>query len=270
MHTVQSSDGTTIGYDLKGTGPAIILVGGAFQHRAIDPPTVALADLLARDFTVVHYDRRGRGDSARYDSGTAPYSTEREIEDLAALLKEAGGTAFLFGNSSGALLALDAAARGLAVPKVAIYEAPVIVDQGRPPVPADYLTTLAGLASTGRRADAVEYFLTQGVGVPAMMVAGMRQAPVWAAFEAVAHTLPYDAAFCEGTMSGGPLPAGRWAGVAAPVLVIDGGASQPWVGAGAQALADVLPDARRQTLDGQDHAVDPKALAPVLREFFAG
>lgn len=266
MHTVQSTDGTTIGYDISGTGPVLILVGGAFQHRAIDPPTAALAGLLARNFTVIHYDRRGRGDSG----DTAPYSPEREIEDLAALVKEAGGTACLFGNSSGALLALDAAASGLAIAKVAVYEAPVIADQSRPPTPPGYLATLNELASTGRRAEAVEYFLTRAVGVPAEMVAGMRQAPVWAAFEAVAHTLPYDAAFCAGTMSGGPLPAARWARVSAPVLVIDGGASLPWVGAGAQALAAVLPGTRRHTLPGQDHAVDPSVLAPVLRGFFAG
>ncbi len=266
MPTVQSTDGTTIGYDVSGTGPPVILVGGAFQYRAIDPPTVRLAELLGRDFTVFHYDRRGRGDSG----DTAPYATGREIQDLDALIKEAGGTASLFGNSSGALVALDAAAAGLAVPKVAAYEAAVLVGQSRPPVPAGYLATLTELATSGRRGEAVEYFLTKAVGVPAETVAGMRQAPVWPAFEAVAHTLPYDAAFCEDTMSGRPLPANRWADVVAPVLVIDGGASLPWVAEGAQALAGVLPEARSRTLDGQDHAVDPDALAPVLREFFAG
>jgi pimeloyl-ACP methyl ester carboxylesterase len=266
MHTVQSADGTTIAYDALGAGPALILVGGAFQHRAIDPRTGTLAELLARDFTVFHYDRRGRGDSG----DTPPYAPERELEDIAALANAAGGPPFLFGHSSGGLVALDAAAGGLPVPSVAVYEVPVIVDQSRPPAPPGYLATLTELASAGRRGEAVEYFLTRAAGVPAEIVAGMRRMPVWPQFEAVAHTLPYDAAFCAETVFGGPLPAGRWASLTAPVLVVDGGASLPWVGAGAQAVAGVLPRARRQTIPGQDHAVDPAALAPVLRDFFAG
>jgi pimeloyl-ACP methyl ester carboxylesterase len=250
MNTVISQDGTTIAYDRSGDGPALILVGGAFQYRAFDPRTGQLAELLAPHFTVYHYDRRGRGDSG----DTAPYAIEREIEDVAALVEEAGGSAYLFGMSSGAPLALDAA--------------PFIVDDSRPPVHEDYLARLTEFVSTGQRGDAVTLFLTEAVGVPAEYVAPMRDTPMWAGFEAVAHTLPYDGAIMDGTLSGKALPAQRWASVKIPTLVADGGASGPAMHSAAQALADLLPDARRRTLDGQEHAVDPAILAPVLIDFF--
>ncbi|MDT4933951.1 MAG: hypothetical protein QOK11_1843, partial [Pseudonocardiales bacterium] len=229
MNTVTSSDGTTIAYDRRGTGEPLILVGGAFQHRAIDPRTGELAELLAADFTVFHYDRRGRGDS----TDTGLYAVEREIEDLGALVEQAGGSAFLFGMSSGAALVLDAAARGLGVPKLAVYEPPFVVDGSRPPTPRHYLQQLTELAAEGRRADTVEFFLTAAVGVPAEVVAGMRHAPVWSQFEEVAHTLRYDAALLDGTMAGAPLPARRWSSVSSPVLVVDGGASPPSIRAAA-------------------------------------
>jgi pimeloyl-ACP methyl ester carboxylesterase len=266
METVRSKDGTSIAFDRLGTGPALILVGGAFQYRAIDPRTAEIAELLAARFTVVHYDRRGRGDSG----DTAPYAKEREIEDLDALINEAGGSAFVFGMSSGAALTLDAVARGLAIPKLAVYEPPFIVDDTRPPAPEDYLARFNELVATGRRGDAVALFLTQGAGVPAEVVAQMREQPFWPAFEAVAHTLPYEASFMEGTTSGKPLPAERWAAVTIPALVLDGGASPAWMRHAAQALADVLPNAQRRTLEGQQHDVAPEALVPVLMEFFAG
>ncbi|HEY1322697.1 MAG TPA: alpha/beta hydrolase, partial [Streptosporangiaceae bacterium] len=237
MNTVRSSDGTTIAYTRSGTGPALILVDGAFQHRAIDQRTEYLAELLSQDFTVYHHDRRGRGGSG----DTAPYTTEREIEDLAALIEQAGEPALVFGNSSGAPLALDAVTRGAAVSKLALYEAPFVVDGSRPPVGDDYLNRLTKLLAEGRRGDAVELFLTEAVGVPAQFVAGMRQAPVWQDFEAVAHTLRYDALFMDGTLTGGPLPAGRWADVSVPALVIDGGASPAFMHNAADALAALLP-----------------------------
>lgn len=263
--TVTSADGTTIGYDRTGDGPAVILVGGAFQHRAIDPRTAELADLLGGDFSVYHYDRRGRGDSGQ---SVTPYRIEREIEDLAALLAAAGGEAALFGMSSGAALALDAAARRPAVTKVAVYEAPFVVDGDRAPISDDYLPQLHALLAKGERGAAVEWFLTEAVGVPAGMVAAMRQTPVWAAFESVAPTLAYDGALLEGTVEGRPLPDRRWAAVTVPVLVVDGGASPPSMASAADALAGVLLSARRETLPDQQHEVDPKVLAPVLAEFF--
>src|SRR4051794_22264207 len=226
MSTVTSADGTTLGFDRRGDGPAVILVGGAFQYRAFDPRTGQLADLLAGRHTVVHYDRRGRGESG----DTPPYAVEREVEDLDALIQAVGGSAALFGMSSGAALALDAVAAGLPVSRLAVYEAPFVVDGSRPPAPADYVAHLRALVAEGRRGDAVEYFLTAGAGVPAEIVGQMRHAPMWPGFEVVAHTLPYDAALMDGTTTGGPLPADRWAAVKIPVLVGDGGASPASMG----------------------------------------
>lgn len=266
MQIVTSADGTRIGYDLVGEGPAVILVGGAFQHRAVDPRTAHLADRLGKEFSVVHYDRRGRGDSG----DAASYATAREVDDIAALIGAVGGRACLFGMSSGAALALDAVAAGLPVPRLAVYEAPFLVEGvPRPVVGPDYLDRLRAHLAAGRHGEAVAQFLTEAAGVPPEIVAGMRAAPVWADFEAVAPTLAYDAALLDGTVEGGPLPAGRWAGVDIPVLVVDGGASPPAMRMAADALADLLPDARRRTLAGQDHAVDPEVVAPVLAEFYA-
>jgi pimeloyl-ACP methyl ester carboxylesterase len=263
---VNSADGTEIGYDRVGSGPAVILVGGAFQHRAIDQRTGELADLLSADFTVYHYDRRGRGDSGQ---GVTPYTIEREIEDVAALLAVAGGEASLFGMSSGAALALDAAARRPAVTKVAVYEAPFVVD-GEPAMTSDeYLPPLHALLAKGERGAAVEWFFTEAVGLPADVVAGMRQAPIWPVFESVAPTLAYDGAILEGTVEGRPLSDRRWAAVTGPVLVLDGGDSPSSMASAAEALAGVLLDARRETLPGQQHEVDPKVLAPVLAAFYA-
>jgi pimeloyl-ACP methyl ester carboxylesterase len=215
---------------------------------------------------VYHYDRRGRGDSG----DTAPYAVEREIEDIDALIQEAGGSAFVFGMSSGAVLALHAAAAGLAITKLALYEPPFMVDDTRPPLPKDYRERLIQLLVEGRRGDAVELFMTEAVGVSAETVAGMRGAPFWPAFEAVAHTLSYDDAIMGDTMTGKPLPTGRWATVTIPTLVIDGGASPPWARNAVEVLVDMLPDAQRRTLVGQTHQVDPEVLAPVLEEFLDG
>ena len=265
MESVTSRDGTEIAFDRQGAGPPVVLVGGAFQHRAIDPRTAQLAELLAERFSIYHYDRRGRGDSGDAEA----HSSEREIEDLEALIEAAGGSACVFGNSSGAVLALDAAASGLAIERLGLYEAPFIVDASRPPVPEDYQERLVRLVSEGRRGDAVGLFLAEPAEVPAEFVAQMRQAPIWPAFESVAHTLAYDAAFMEGTQLGEPLPIGRWESVTVPTLVVDGGASPEWVHSGARAIADLLPDARRSTLEGQTHEVGPEVLAPALAGFFA-
>src|SRR5438067_1305726 len=187
MKELISKDGTTIAFDQLGEGPAAILVSPALGDRSGNGP---LAALLAPHFTVFNYDRRGRGDSG----DTQPYAVEREIEDIEALIKEAGGSAFAYGWSSGAALALEAAVRGLAITKLALFEPPFIVDDSRPPLPQDYVTRLTELVSAGRRGDAVEFFMTAGVGIPAEFVAQMRNDPMWPAMEALAHTLPYDGA----------------------------------------------------------------------------
>ncbi|MBV9804770.1 MAG: alpha/beta hydrolase [Solirubrobacterales bacterium] len=262
---VSSADGTAITFDRYGDGPALVLVGGAFQYRASDPPTVELAKLLASDFSVFHYDRRGRGDS----SDTPPYAIEREIEDLSAVIDGAGGSAAVLGNSSGALLALDAAAAGTRIEKIALYEAPVIVDDSRPPVPADYLERLTQLLAANQRREMVELFMTTVIGLPAEMVGGILQSPMAPGFEAVAHTLIYDGLIMAGTQDGKPLAGDRWSRVSTPTLVIDGSASDTWVHTGADELARLLSNAQRRSLEGQTHAVAAAVLAPAVREFLA-
>jgi len=262
VNDVTSRDGTTIAFDRSGAGWPILLVGGALSDRSA---AASLAPLLAPHFTVFAYDRRGRGDSG----DTPPYAVEREVEDLGALITEAGGSASVFGHSSGAVLALEATALGLAITRLALYEPPFIVDDSRPALPGDYVTQLTELTSSGRPGDAVELFLTKGVGVPVDMVAQMRSSPMWPAMESLAHTLAYDGAIMGDTMSGNPLPIERWASVTAPTLVLDGGASPPWARTAVQALANVFPDVRRRTLEGQDHGPASEVLAPVLEEFFA-
>src|SRR5215212_685304 len=172
MKTATSRDGTHIAYDELGGGPPLILVGGAYNTRTFGP-NGGLAPLLAERFTVINYDRRGRGDS----TDTPPYAVEREIEDIESLIEEVGGSAHVFGISSGAALALEAANRSLAIEKLALYEAPFIVDDSRAPVPDDYLQRLEGLVASDRRGDAIRLFMRQGVGLPAVFVAMMRIMP---------------------------------------------------------------------------------------------
>jgi len=265
MQKVTSKDGTEIAHEKHGSGPAVIMVHGAIVHRASDPSITQLAELLSKHFTVYHYDRRGRGDSG----DTQPFTKKREIEDLQALVEDAGGKALVFGISSGSAVALDTAAVTPGISKLVVYEAPFIVDDSRQPAPADYTQHLTKLAAEGKRDEAVEYFLTQAVGIPAEYVGGMKQdQATWAGMTGVAHTIAYDAAFVGDVMQGKPLPTDRWAKVTAPVLVADGGASDAWMHNGADALAKVLPHVSRQTLEGQTHDVDPNVLAPVIIEFF--
>jgi pimeloyl-ACP methyl ester carboxylesterase len=264
MDLVVSKDGTKIAYDRYGEGPTVVIVGAAFQHRALDPSMGMLGELLAPHFTVVVYDRRGRGDSG----DTAPYAPEREIEDIEALIAETGAPAHLFGGSSGAVLALDAAAHGLPVATVAAYEPPLIVDDSRPPLPTNYVRHLNDLIADGRRGDAVEFFMTQAVGDSAGFVEQMKNSPMWPLFEGVAHTLAYDGAIVEDVTRGTPLPRFRWAEVTMPALVMNGSASYPFMAGAADALAAMLPNAERRTLEGQTHGADPEVLAPVLEGFF--
>jgi pimeloyl-ACP methyl ester carboxylesterase len=213
---------------------------------------------------VFAYDRRGRGDSG----DTLPYDVQREVDDLAAVIDAAGGEAFVFGHSSGAALALEAAVRGLAIAKLGLYEPPYIVDDSRPPVPADYLAHMRELIALERPGEAVEYFMTAAVLMPADLVAQMRDAPTWPAMEAMAPTLPYDAAVMEGLMGGRPLPASWASSVTMPVLALDGGNSPAWARNSVRELAKLLPDVEHRTLEGQDHGAAPDALAPVLTGFF--
>ncbi|MFB3739588.1 MAG: alpha/beta fold hydrolase [Candidatus Velamenicoccus archaeovorus] len=259
METVRSADGTTIAFERWGRGPALVVVGGALSDRTI---VGELAPHLA-GLTVVGYDRRGRGDSG----DTAPYAVEREVEDLRAVIDAVAGSAAVFGHSSGAALALEAAAGGLPITKLALYEPPFIVDDTRPPLPDDYLPHLRDLVAAGRRGDAVEYFMTVGPSVPPEVVAQMRSSPTWPALEALAHTIAYDGAVMGDHMAGRPLPRDRWVSVTIPTLVMDGGASPAWARNAVRELAEILPNARRRTLEGQAHGAAPEVLAPVLEDF---
>ncbi|GAB3250438.1 alpha/beta fold hydrolase [Kineosporia babensis] len=263
MTTVTSADGTTIACSSIGSGPALVLVDGAFGHRAFGP-NPALAKLLASDFTVWTYDRRGRGGSGDQPSS----SVEQEYDDLAAVMKEAGGEAFVYGISSGAALVLDAVAHGVPARRVAVFEAPFVVDDSRPPVPADHQEHLAALLAEDRRGAVVSWFMRRGVGLPAAMVAFMHLMPAWPKLKRLAHTVPYDLAHLGTAAYGRPLDPTRWAGLQVPTLVVDGGKSPASMRNAMAELARVLPSARYETLPGQMHIVKPAVLAPVLTKFF--
>jgi pimeloyl-ACP methyl ester carboxylesterase len=264
MRTVTSLDGTAIAFDVAGDGPALIVVDGPLCHRGWGP-SGPLAHLLADRLTVFTYDRRGRGES----DDVTPYAVEREVEDLDALVQRAGGSAYVYGSSSGAVLALEAARRGVTVTKLAAYEPPFIVDDWRQPLPATFAARLAELVSAGRRGDALDLFMTRAMGLSDAAIARLGRVPAMPALETLAHTLVYDSMIMAGTQSGAPLPPDRWSAVAVPTLVIHGEGSDTDVHTAARALARTLPYCRRRTVDGQHHRVAASALAPVLDEFFA-
>ncbi len=266
MQTVTSKDGTTIAFDKLGQGEPLILVAGALSSRAVVTP---LAELLAKHFTVYNYDRRGRGDS----SDTQPYAVKREIEDIEAVIDAAGGSAFVYGHSSGAVLALEATSKlPTKVKKLALYEAPLILDESRPALPNDYVAQLNTAIAAGDRSKAVEIFMTKAINLPAEDLEGMKTDPLWAFMEALAHTIAYDGMVVGNTMSGEPLEAEvikRWGSATIPTLVMSGANSEGFFHTAAQTLVDVLPDAQFQMMEGQDHGVAPEALTPVLVAFFA-
>ncbi len=261
MSQVVSADGTAIAYDKSEEGPAVILVDGALCYRAFGPAR-PLSELLAPHFTVITYDRRGRGESG----DTQPYAVEREVEDLEALIKQAGGSAFLFGTSSGGCLALEAALQlGNKVKKLAMYEPPYNSDPGFRPAWKQYWTQLNQLLAAGRRSDAAALFMSF-VGTPPEQIEGMRHAPVWSQFEAVAPTLAYDAAVMGGEDCS--VPTRRAAALMTPTLVMNGSVL-PFMLDTAKALAKALPNGQQRTLEGQSHDVDLQVVAPMLVEFFA-
>ncbi len=273
MNTVTSSDGTPIAYDRTGTGEPLVLVGGTFSYRRY-PGQVKLAELLSARFTVYSYDRRGRGDSG--DSGDShPYAIDREIEDLAAVIAAAGGHAHVWGLSSGAVLALDAAAAGVPVLRLAVQEPPLVVDPGDRRPPADLLQRVTELIDAGRRGEAVRYFMTDGMGAPSFVPGLLRLMPgVWKRLTAVAHTLRYDARLLDGYQAGRPLPAGQWASVTMPVLVMCGAEkeSPSFLRHAAAAVAAALPDGRLIERRGLGHTkkLDAKTIAATLTEFLTG
>ncbi|HEY6540525.1 MAG TPA: alpha/beta hydrolase [Ktedonobacteraceae bacterium] len=258
MRTVISKDGTPIAFDQSGQGPALILVAGALNIRL----RASLAARLAQRFSVFAYDRRGRGESG----DTMPYAVEREVEDIDALITGAGGSAFLFGHSSGGALALEAAIQlGEKVKKLAIYEVPYNDDREFRRAWRAYIQQLTGLLAANRRGDAVALFM-QFVGTPAGQIEGMRHSPDWPSLEAIAPTLAYDHAAIMGNDLSVPIE--RAAQVRVPTLIMNGSASFPFMYETARTLSQAIPHAQFRTLEGQDHGPADDVLAPVLEEFF--
>jgi pimeloyl-ACP methyl ester carboxylesterase len=260
MPAVTSPDGTSIAYERTGGGPVLVLVDGAMCYRGAGPAR-PLAARLQDSFTVYTYDRRGRGES----SDTMPYAVAREVEDLQALIAEAGGEAYVYGISSGAALALATAAAGPGIAKLALFEPPFMGEVEDGTRIKEYTERLHELLDAGRRGDAVALFMTN-VGIPAQAVDGMRSQPGWALLEAIAPTLAYD----DEVLAGGIVPRELTSTIAVPALVLAGGASPEGLRQAATATADALPAAEYRTLEGQTHDVAPEALAPVLVEFFRG
>ena len=261
MASVTSKDGTRIGYDMFGEGPLLICIAGATQYRAIDQDgTPGLARLLAPHFTVLIYDRRGRGDS----TDTLPYAVAREVEDIAALIAAHGGRASLFGMSSGAVLAVEAAAAlGGMIEGLVLYEPPIDPARSAEDYRRDH-AAMAELARDGRSEDMMIRFLE--AVMPAEALEGFRQSPAWPAYAAVGLTIEHDYRVLAEAREGNTPPA-RWSAISAPALVVDGDQSFDFMKAGADWVAGDLPGAQRRTLAGQDHGYDPAVLAPVILAF---
>lgn len=270
MNRVTSADGTPIAYERLGDGRPIIVVGGALCDREVTRP---LAEELARHFAVINYDRRGRGDSG--DAGA--YAVEREVEDLGALIAEAGGTASVYGHSSGAGLALHAAAAGLPIARLVLHEPPFVPDrEDERRSSREFAERLERILSEGRRGDAVALFLA-ATGMPPELVARLRSEPSaplagtaqrWARMEANAHTLLYDSEIMGDVSRGGTIPLDRAAAVTIPTLVLSGGESPDWMIDVGRQLAEALPNGRHRVLEAQGHVVPPEVLVPVLVDFF--
>ncbi|MGW3075059.1 MULTISPECIES: alpha/beta fold hydrolase [unclassified Kitasatospora] len=262
MSTVVSTDGTVLACSVTGSGPAVVLVDGALCHRGVGP-SAAIAEQLAAHHTVWTYDRRGRGDSG--DNG--PFAVEREIEDLAAVITAAGGSARVFAHSAGAALALRAAAADIGITRLAVYEPPFSTEEAQSERFREYVAELTAALAEGRRGDAVAALMVYA-GAPAEAVEGMRGAPGWSLFEAVAPTLAYDAA-ALGDRTDSAVPVDLLATVAVPTLSLDGGDSPEMLRAPARAVAAAVPGAEHRTLDGQTHEVVAEVLAPELVAFYA-
>ncbi|MFA6440210.1 MAG: alpha/beta hydrolase [Bacteriovoracaceae bacterium] len=260
MNTVISKDGTTIAYDKIGNGQPIILIDGALCYRSFGPMP-KIAPLLAKHFTVFMYDRRGRGDS----TDKKPYSVEREVEDIEALMNEAGGSAFLLGLSSGAGLAICAAEKGLKIKKMALYEPPFVWDKnsGKPAV--DHEAALKKILATGQRGKAVKYFMVTMVGAPAIAAFIMQLMPMWKKLKAVAHTLPYDSAI----MGNWSVPEEKISSITIPTLIAGGGKSPATLRNPVELIAKLLPNGTLKVLEGQTHNVSADVLAPILVEYFS-
>ena len=267
MHTVTSADGTQIAYDRYGEGgPPVILVGGALGYRKFKK-FEQIATALSEYCTVINYDRRGRGDSGP----AGPVSVEHEVDDLAALIQAVGGSATLWGWSSGGAVALRAGAAGIGVEKLVVYETPFRTDPEAKYPADDYGAKLDQIVATGNAKAAAKHFLRNGVGMPGPMVAVMSRLPMFRSFAVNGLTLPFDlAALGDHNMHGSPLQPEEWATVTCPTLVAYGAKTYPSLKHASRALAQVLPNASLRELPGQNHNVSPSAIVPVIAEFVAG
>ncbi|HEY9011673.1 MAG TPA: alpha/beta hydrolase [Devosia sp.] len=263
MNFVTSKDGTRIAYTATGKGPAIILVNGATAFPALDPTLPALTEMLKDDFTLVAFDRRGRGQSG----DTRPFSPQREIEDIEALIDQFGGKATLYGQSSGAVLSLIAAGKLPGVTHVLAYEPPYSTPGTGNDLPADYVEKLARYNAENNGDTAAALFLTGAVGLPEEAVDGMRQGDFWPVMVGVGPTIYYDAVYMTLERDGYEIPSHLWAGSQAKFLIVDGGASFPGMREAADAVAAATPGAGRKSLGDQGHGPSAEAIAPVLREF---
>lgn len=255
QRAVRSADGTSIGYDSAGTGDPLIFVTGATNDRTTASP---LAAALTDSFTCVTYDRRGRGASG----DTQPYSIECEVQDIAALLAEHGGTGHVFGFSSGAILALRAAVDGLPLQSLTMYEPPLFMAGSAPASTTEHVRRLNELIAEGKPGDAMEYFQTEIIGMPREALEGQRNAPFWPGMEAVAPTLAYDQAICGDQR----LSAESLAQLNVPTFALSGDATFPGLSEATDAVAALIPGATRRTLAGQGHELSAEAVAPLLRE----
>lgn len=254
---VPSSDGTQIAFTRDGKGPALVMVSGALSQRSLIGDTL-LVPRLAERFTVYTYDRRGRGESG----DTKPYAVDREIEDIGALIDHAGGTAYLFGVSSGAALSLQAAAKlGAAkVSKLALYDPPY----GQPQRTFDeQQDSTSKLVKTGQPGDAAAYFLS-AIGTPPKVLEGMKSSPAWDAMKKIDHTLVYD----YDVLGDGQVPEDVVKAIAVPTLVMNGEKSMDFMHAASARIAKLIPNAQHTTIKGQAHGVTADATVPVLVEFF--
>ena len=257
--TVASADGTKVAFERRGSGPALVLIGGALNDRTMATP---LAELLKGDFTVYTYDRRGRGDS----TDTVPYAVKREVEDLAALIGKLAAPVLVFGHSSGAILALEAAAAKLPIARLAVYEPPFELDAKAAMQSAAFADDVAAKLKDGAREEAVMFFL-DGTGMPPAMITDVKKSPMWPIFISVAPTLNYDLALVR---NGGDsyVPAERIKTIVVPVLAMAGGESPNFMKQAAQAVAKAAPHGRYQEIAGQTHHAPPEIVAPLLKAYF--
>jgi pimeloyl-ACP methyl ester carboxylesterase len=260
---VISKDGTQIAFSKTGKGAPLILIDGAFCHRNFGA-NMKLLRYLTDHFEVYTYDRRGRGESGN----TLPYAIEREFEDIEAIVKIIGEPPFIYGISSGAALALEAAKHGVNFRKILVFEAPYITDNSRAPYPANYLMCIQSMINEKKYGEAVKYFMVTGIGLPKVVVWMMQFMPVWKKMKQIAPTLEYDTLMLKNYGSGESLKWEDWEMLKIPVLAISGTKSEKWIQNAMKNLAEALPMGKHFDLAGQNHLVSPKALSPHLINFF--